>query len=91
MEDTNCSLFERLAPLWIDVTSPPPPQVITFVAAGGTRLSKIRNFSTGIYRMIFSAIISSLSEKILTQVVKCTTSRDIWHIGRISGIGIVIY
>nr|POE80473.1 hypothetical protein CFP56_25189 [Quercus suber] len=37
MEDTNCSLFERPTPLWLDVTAPPPPQVITFVAAGGTQ------------------------------------------------------
>lgn len=83
MEDTNCSLFERLAPLWIDVTSPPPPQVITFVAAGGTQTLQNPKFQHWHLQdeMIFSAIISSISEKILTQVVKCATSRDIWHIG----------
>jgi len=29
--------------------------------------------------MILSAIISSLSKKILAHVVKCTTSREVWQ------------
>ena len=33
----KCSSFEKPAPLWLDVTAPPPPQVITFVAVGGTQ------------------------------------------------------
>ena len=40
-------LFERPAPLWLDVTAPPPPQVITFVAVDSPKSGILALASTG--------------------------------------------
>ena len=82
MKGIDCSLFERPTPLWLSWWN------YTASISSHHRCSNWRHSDSPNSKfqhwhvhdqMILSAIISSLCEKILTHVVKCTTSRDVWH------------
>ena len=66
---------------FLDGTTAPPSQTITVESNGETQVLQNLEFQHGHLKnqMILSAIISSFSEKILTHVVKCTTSRSAWQ------------
>ena len=66
---------------FIDGTITPPPQVIPNPDTTST-IDSIGNpeFLTWVQQdqLIMSTLLSSLTEGVLTQVVGCTTSRDLW-------------
>ena len=66
---------------YLDGTTPSPAWVITVKADGDTQALQNLEFQHWHLQdqMILNAIISSLSEKILAHVVKCTTSREVWQ------------
>ena len=66
---------------FLDGTITPPPQVIPNPDTAST-IDSIENpeFLTWVQQdqLIMSTLLSSLTEGVLTQVVGCTTSRDLW-------------
>ena len=64
---------------YLDGTTPAPPRVSTVVVDGDIQTLQYPKFQHWHLQdqMILNAIISSLSKKILTHVVKCTTSWDV--------------
>ena len=66
---------------FLDGTKPAPPQSITSQSSNGvgTVITNPEFLQWHLQdQLILSALTSSLSESILTHVVKCLTSRDVW-------------
>ena len=66
---------------YLDGSNPTPPQSLTVEIDGDIQVIQNPDFSHWYFQdqMILSAIISSLSERILAHVVKFNTSRDVWQ------------
>uniref|UniRef100_A0A2N9J5B9 Integrase catalytic domain-containing protein n=1 Tax=Fagus sylvatica TaxID=28930 RepID=A0A2N9J5B9_FAGSY len=65
---------------FVDGSHPCPSQVVASASSDSTAVLLNSEFTKWQLQdqLILSALISSLSEKVMTHVVKCTTSRDIW-------------
>ena len=65
---------------FVDGSHPCPSQVVASASSDSTAVLLNSAFTKWQLQdqLILSALISSLSEKVMTHVVKCTTSRDIW-------------
>uniref|UniRef100_A0A2N9EQN2 Reverse transcriptase Ty1/copia-type domain-containing protein n=1 Tax=Fagus sylvatica TaxID=28930 RepID=A0A2N9EQN2_FAGSY len=65
---------------FVDGSHPCPSQVVASASSDSTVVLLNSEFTKWQLQdqLILSALISSLSEKVMTHVVKCTTSRDIW-------------
>ena len=65
----------------LDETTAPPSQTITVESNSETQVLQNLEFQHEHLQnqMILNAIIPSFSERILTHVVKCTTSRSVWQ------------
>ena len=65
---------------FVDGSHPCPSQVVAFASTASAAVVLNSEFTKWQLQgqLILSALISSLSEKVMTHVVKCTTSRDIW-------------
>ena len=77
MESSNCSFLKGQHFYgYLDGTKPTPSRIITVSAYGATQVLQNLEFQHWHLQdqMILSAIISSISEKILAHVVKFTTS-----------------
>jgi hypothetical protein len=65
---------------FVDGSHPCPSQVVASASTASAAVVLNSEFTKWQLQdqLILSALISSLSEKVMTHVVKCTTSRDIW-------------
>ena len=66
---------------YLDGSTPAPPQSFTIEVDGDVQVLQNPDFGHWYLQdqMILSAIISSISERILAYVVKFNTSRDVWQ------------
>ena len=66
---------------YLDGSTPAPPQSLTIESDGDVQVIQNPDFDHWYLQnqMILSAIISSLSKRILAHVVKFNTSRDVWQ------------